>query len=585
MTFPSSLSRRLRALAISFAALSLPFQLAAQADSGAWRYKFRPGDHLVYTETVHRSVDGSSIQYETEARFTSQVLIVGAIPTGLAVGTQRNRQGARLISYKQNGKDRLTQELPKFAERLSHVPNQWSETNWFSNDGTPQLPWAAVRESSSRVLLGVHEIESLPETAVKAGDEWRSLNPLGLRFHYVRSEALNGHPCHIAEAGDGSNRLRYWFCPEPGAPAPSPSGSPEVGLISKVELDAAYLSFAGRVHETVTLELNEVRHNESLSSWLGSRDTRLAVLRASLVTASIPVPQPELNSLLTSDDADVQLFALTILQHRKLPIPTEPTAKLSSSPDPRIQHALRAAETTADPPCPSPASSNQRLMQVSGATLRYMESEPFRGSTYILRVPVNYRREGQGHPLIVYLSGGPGLAIDGANGAEETISKTDYIVLYPNAGGEMWWTRNQVNKVRALITEAIPKLNIDRNRVYLVGFSNGGTGALYYATLWPEQFSAVAPLMGAAACIDELRPLAWKKLTNVPVLLIHGDKDSIIPSSCSEDAYRELRKYSPASELHILKGREHEIVLGNDDGLTLPFLQNHPRCTITPAAK
>ena len=224
-------------------------------------------------------------------------------------------------------------------------------------------------------------------------------------------------------------------------------------------------------------------------------------------------------------------------------------------------------------------------MQVSGATLRYMESEPFRGSTYILRVPVNYRREGQGHPLIVYLSGGPGLAIDGANGVEETISKTDYIVLYPNAGGEMWWTRNQVNKVRALITEAIPKLNIDRNRVYLVGFSNGGTGALYYATLWPEQFSAVAPLMGAAACIDELRPLAWKKLTNVPVLLIHGDKDSIIPSSCSEDAYRELRKYSPASELHILKGREHEIVLGNDDGLTLPFLQNHPRCTITPAAK
>lgn len=52
-----------------------------------------------------------------------------------------------------------------------------------------------------------------------------------------------------------------------------------------------------------------------------------------------------------------------------------------------------------------------------------------------------------------------------------------------------------------------------------------------------------------------------------------------IPSDCSEAAYKDVRKVSPHSELHILNGREHDIVLGNDEDLTLNFLSKHTRCT------
>jgi predicted peptidase len=208
-----------------------------------------------------------------------------------------------------------------------------------------------------------------------------------------------------------------------------------------------------------------------------------------------------------------------------------------------------------------------------------MQTANYLGSPYILRVPDDYTPTGRSFPLLVYLSGGPGIALDAANGSEDTLTKTDYLVLYPHAGGAMWWEKDQAAKVRALLDEIIPTLNIDPSRIYLTGFSNGGTGTLYYATLWPEQFSAIAPLMGAATCIDDISPLKLDRLGKVPVLLVHGDKDPIIPSSCSEDAYKKLRKISPASELHILKGREHDITLGTDDGLTLPFLQAHPRCT------
>jgi len=52
-----------------------------------------------------------------------------------------------------------------------------------------------------------------------------------------------------------------------------------------------------------------------------------------------------------------------------------------------------------------------------------------------------------------------------------------------------------------------------------------------------------------------------------------------VPESCSQSTYDSLQKLSPrlAPEFHVLKDREHEITLDNDDGLTLPFLRKYSR--------
>lgn len=533
-----------------------------------WRYSLHSGDHLVYTETVHRVTESSSARVEVEVRFTTHVLALGEVAGGVAVGTQRNRTEAKLIAFREGGKDKLATEGPKFQERVSNGPSRWSEANWFSPAGAPRLPWVAVRESNSRLLMGVHEIESLPDGAVKAGDTWASYNPLGFRFRYVGDELVNGQTCHLAQGDVPSIRLRYWFCPASGA-------------IAKLELEGDQLTFAGKVHEVVRLELQNVRHGEQPKDWIASPETRLAALRTALVTPEIKISTDEVAGVLASGDADAQVLALAILRRRGLPLSSDQASRLAKSADARVKRM--AVEHSGEAKSESVTCTQKPMeplrAEIPGTTVRYSRNARTRGEPYLLHVPEDYSPEGPGSPLIIYLSGGPGLAIDGANGAENTIVKTNYLVLYPNAGGRMWWTREQTEKTDALIQEVLDKLNVDRSHVYLVGFSNGGTGAFYYATLWPKRFSAVAALMGAAKCIDEIS-LSVNKLAGLPVLFVHGDHDPIIPSSCSESAFKDVRKISPNSELHILKGREHDITLGNDEDLTLSFFEKYSRCTV-----
>lgn len=539
----------------------------AQEAVQEWRYSLRPGDHLIYSETIHRVTESSKIRSEVELNFSTHVLAVAEVSNGVAVGTQRNRRDAQLVSYRESGKDKLETQLVEFQQRIASSPNQWSEVNWFSPIGTPELPWVAVRESSSRMLAGVHEIESLPDHAVKPGDSWTSYNPLGFRFHYIRPEEVNGQECLMVQGDAGQIHLRYWFCPL-------------TGTIAKLELEGEQLTFGGKVHELVKLELREIRHGESVKQWIGSPETRLAALRTVLITRSVTISPGDLADALASDDADAQVLALSMLHSRSLPLNKNIAEILVKSPDPRVQRM--SAPTPAMERSAACARTRAEALpqQIPGTTIRYSQNPRGRGDLYLLHVPEEYSTEGARLPLIVYLSGGPGLAIDGANGAENVIAKSNYIVLYPNAEGRMWWAHGQPERVEALLDEVLEQLNVDRSRVYLVGFSNGGTGALYYATLWPKRFSAVAALMGGAACMDELRPLALSKLAGLPVLLAHGDRDPIIPHECSESAFKEIRKISPDSELHILKGREHDIVLGNDDGLTMSFLEKHSRCTL-----
>jgi len=133
---------------------------------------------------------------------------------------------------------------------------------------------------------------------------------------------------------------------------------------------------------------------------------------------------------------------------------------------------------------------------------------------YILHVPKDYRGD-RPFPLIIYLSGGAGLAIDAVNSSEDVIAPTGYLALYPQTG-DMWWNDDIRQKFASLFDETLDTLNVDRQRIYITGFSNGGTGALYYATFWPKRFAAVVTMMGAGVCMPEVSRRLMRRTTFRP---------------------------------------------------------------------
>jgi len=163
-------------------------------------------------------------------------------------------------------------------------------------------------------------------------------------------------------------------------------------------------------------------------------------------------------------------------------------------------------------------------------------------------------------------------------GSQSTVRDLGYLVLYPQSEG-YWWNPKSRSVVTTLVDEVLRTFNVDTNRVYLTGFSNGGTGTLFFASWWPYRLAAAASLMGAGAYPPEAEAPLLLNVTGLPLLFAHGVKDDVIAAPTTRDTVRQLLELDPRSpvETHMLKGRGHDLWLGNDDGLTIPFFQRHVR--------
>ena len=545
----------------------------------AWRYNLRPGDHLVYRYVFERETD-SDTQTKKREEYTTDVLVAGERNGKLSVGFQRNRRSAELLMYKEKGKDKLAQQLPEFQKRMAARPARFAEANELSSTGVPLQSWAVERETGSHIIMAVHELEGLPAKLVNLGDSWKGVNLLGFEFKVAAREDINGVQCDRVEgtSTEVHAHLDYWWCPA-------------TGLIAKLEFGGEYRGFAGIVHETAVFELKEVRHKESLEQWLGAPDDQLAALNALVLSDWVEAPAQGLAKALASDDRSTQRLVLALIARRgiKSAMLDGKTqlriAELAKSGTDRVRQLATLATETKDgednsnrPASPErcsiaiPAFPQQR----PGTSAQVVRSGRYAGQLYMLRIPEEYHGD-KPFPLLISLSGGAGYAIDGVNSSEDTVAKTNYVVLYPQAG-DLWWKNDVAERVDAVMREVGSEINIDTSRIYIAGFSNGGTGALDYATLWPQRFAAVVSLMGAGECMPQVAD-GLAEAADLPILFVHGDKDQIVPVSCSQSTYESLQKLSPrvAPELHIVKGREHEITLDNDDGLTLPFLEKYSR--------
>ena len=181
------------------------------------------------------------------------------------------------------------------------------------------------------------------------------------------------------------------------------------------------------------------------------------------------------------------------------------------------------------------------------------------GFGYYVYFPNDYDKNKK-YPMIVFLHG----AGERGNGKDElplmdrqgfpryfkeNILEVNAIVLAPQCQSGLVWNQ-QVFALKDFIVERIEKYNADPDRVSLTGMSMGGFGTWEMAITYPELFSAIAPICGGG--------MAWRTdtLKGMPVWAFHGDKDTTVHISNSEEMTARVRTHTPV-KFTVFKGVAH----------------------------
>ena len=160
---------------------------------------------------------------------------------------------------------------------------------------------------------------------------------------------------------------------------------------------------------------------------------------------------------------------------------------------------------------------------------------------YLEYVPNNL---GENRPLILALhgNGGHGSYHKSVMKVESVADTAKFVTVFPNGIDRTWdiGGDKDLHFMQALIDEMHEKYNIDRNRVYITGWSMGGMFTYYAMMKAANTFAAFAPMSGYhfwGGSATSARP--------VPILHIHGTADDCVYTSFSGQSslQAELNKW------------------------------------------
>ncbi len=192
-------------------------------------------------------------------------------------------------------------------------------------------------------------------------------------------------------------------------------------------------------------------------------------------------------------------------------------------------------------------------------------------------------------PVILYLHGGVGVPSfydDFKKGLADykymvnPYSK-DYIVVYPQSKSDcQWWDESGYEMLHGILHYLKARLNIDDNRVFVTGASDGGSGSYHYALTRPSEFSAFVPLIGMMSVGSFMtnQGVYVVNLSNRPIYASNTDGDKLYPA-IEMKKYIELAQKAGANIVFKeFDGFGHdESYVEEDLEFTFDFLTSHPR--------
>jgi hypothetical protein len=135
----------------------------------------------------------------------------------------------------------------------------------------------------------------------------------------------------------------------------------------------------------------------------------------------------------------------------------------------------------------------------------------------------------------------------------------DYVLACPTVPTGAWFTRGAEELVLATIHSVQRRYHIDPDRIFLTGMSNGGIGTWVIGMHDAPLFAGLAPMAGG---LDHVLMPFLANLRSMPLYIIHGSKDEVMPVELSRSITKELTRlgYPYVYREH---DREHPVAGGH----------------------
>lgn len=181
------------------------------------------------------------------------------------------------------------------------------------------------------------------------------------------------------------------------------------------------------------------------------------------------------------------------------------------------------------------------------------------GLIYYLYIPSSYDSSKQ-YPFIVALHWSTGRGTDMIERWQEPAEKMGYIVACPNSrNSAIWDIKVEDSGILRMIEEVELNYSINKKRVFITGFSSGGTYAYYFGITYPQIFAASAPFAGSLKWLIRESGLDLKATKKkIPIYIVHGTNDITVKVEEGYFARDELFKYGFKVVLKEIGGLDHQ---------------------------
>lgn len=189
---------------------------------------------------------------------------------------------------------------------------------------------------------------------------------------------------------------------------------------------------------------------------------------------------------------------------------------------------------------------------------------------------------GAGYPLFLYIHGSGEPAREWATGLKICSGFDDapsayFIPRIPNDGDYYrWWQKGKQWSWEKLLRQALASGNIDPERIYFFGISEGGYGSQRLASFYADYLAAAGPMAGG----EPLKNAPAENCRNISFSLRTGDQDFGFYrdklTRYTKAAFDSLAQLNPEEYNHwieLIPGRGHHI----DYAPTTPWLKQYRR--------